>query len=330
MGTTTNSGAAPPSGLSDGAAPAAVLTTPLLSPSSHAAPWAIDPTVLPLHYASLDPSVALAAADEVEAAPEGPRRHGNRSGTVAVIRADGIILPRCAAFFERIGYATSCESLASRVESAIGEGASAVAVLFNSPGGSVFGVAEAAARIAAAAKTTPIVAVADHFAASGAYWLAASCTAIAASRSAMVGSVGVISIRIGVSRMADMDGIDIDIFSRGDGKLDSHPAAELDDAGRKRLQATVDAYYADFVAAAAAGRGQTPRTVERTWGAQVLTSSAAKNAGMIDTILTADEVIARLATAAGRRAFRNMGAAAAIVSAVARNESQKRPGGTNA
>ena len=289
------------------AAPAAAeAIPPILDASAATAPWAIAASALPL----------AVGAEAPAAAPTAPGRHGPRAGQVAVIRAAGIVVPRCQPVLEQYGYAVSCEALPGRLEAAAAEGAAAIVLQINSPGGLVYGVPEAAKRIAAVAKDVPVVAVADHLAASAAYWLAASCTAVACSPSGQVGSVGVLAVRLSLARMADMDGIDIDVFYRGTGKTDSLWLVALDDAGRKRLQAPIDAYYASFVAAVAAGRHTTARTVEKNWGARVLTADAALDAGMIDVAATANEVAERLATSRGRRAFRSMAIDRAIVSRV--------------
>lgn len=270
-------------------------------------PWAIDEAALP---------VRLDMEDQPSGQPAAPGDHRPRAGTVAVIRAAGIVLPRCGEWAERYGWAISCERLPARIESAAGEGCSAVLVTFNSPGGSVAGVQEAAKRIAAVSSRVPVVAVADHLAASAAYWLASACTAVVASPSAMVGSVGVITVRPSFARELDMGGVDIDVFYRGEGKTDGLVLVEMDDDGRRRMQATIDAYYADFAKAVAAGRGVSRKTVADSWGAQVLTAQAAKAAGMVDQIGTADDVLKRLGTTEGRRGYRKMGATRSIVATV--------------
>ena len=280
---------------------------PLLGAARGAQPWAIDPAVLPLQLDAPRSFGPDAGAGELQ------RQDG--TGGVAVLRADGIVLPRCDPHYERWGYAVSCEGLAGRVEQAAADGVAAILIAFDSPGGSVSGVAEAVARIAAVAKTLPVVAVADHFAASAAYQLAVACTAVVASPSAMVGSVGVYVIRVGIARALDDEGIDVDVPYRGEGKLDLMPLVALDDAGRDRLQGTVDAYYADFVAAVAAGRGVARSVVMDDWGAQVLTAQAARRRGMVDAVATAAATYGRLQTAAGRRAYLKMGAARALASA---------------
>ncbi|MYK88313.1 MAG: hypothetical protein F4018_08175, partial [Acidobacteria bacterium] len=147
-------------------------------------------------------------------------------------------------------------------------------------------------------------------------WLAAACTAVVASPSSQVGSVGVRLIRPSFARMNDDAGIDIHAIYRGDGKLDYYIEVELDDAGRARLQAGVDACYDQFTASVTTGRGVSRRVVENTWGAQLYTAAAAKANGLVDEIRPARDVIARCANAAGRRGYKRMGAEAAEASIV--------------
>ncbi|MXY78234.1 MAG: S49 family peptidase, partial [Chloroflexi bacterium] len=90
----------------------------------------------------------------------------------------------------------------------------------------------------------------------------------------------------------------------------------LDDAGRKRLQTSVDLYYDDFVAAVAAGRRVGASTIRTSWGAQLLHAAEARAARMIDTVATGEDVIARLATSSGRRHFRGLGASRAATESI--------------
>lgn len=315
------------------------LSDPAAMLSLTSMPWAICGTALPLSWppseqtldalaarASLepDPGEVLAGADtddddsegdDAEAATQtaGPEAFDD-SPDVIVIRASGLVLPRVHPLYVRWGYAIGCEQLATAIETAA-RAAKAVVVLFDSPGGSVAGVAEAAARIAAvSAGDTPVVAVADHLAASAAYWLAASCTALVASPSSQAGSVGVRLLRPSYARAFDEAGIDLDAIYRGEGKLDYVIWVELDTDGRARLQAGVDASYDQFTAAVATGRGLSRRVVENTWGAQLYTAAAAKAAGLVDEIRAARDVIARCGNAAGRRHYKRLGAEAAQAS----------------
>ena len=192
-----------------------------LPASASSMPWAISPDALPLSLSL--PDTRPTATDEtptIGARDAGSDPMVSRAGAVVVLRADGIILPRCASWLEGYGV-ISAEGLAGRVEAAAAADAAAIMICFDSPGGLVAGTPEAAARIAAVARGTLVVAVADHLMASAAYFLASGCTAIVASPSALVGSIGVIAVRPSIARALDAEGIDIDVLTRGEGKTDT-------------------------------------------------------------------------------------------------------------
>ena len=277
-------------------------------------PWAICDTALPLNLPTAMTMAVPDGADIAALAEEAIRDTDHASpqadGDVTVIRASGVIMPRVHPIYEAWGYAVSSESLATRIEQAVGT-SKAVALLLDSPGGSAAGVLETSARIAAVSGgDVPVVAVADYLAASAAYWIAAACTAVVVSPSAQIGSVGVRMLRPGYARQLDAEGVDLDAIFRGEGKLDYVVWTELDGAGRERLQRSVDACYDDFTRSVSAGRGLPRRTVTDEWGAQLLTAQAAKQAGMADEVRTAAEVVQRLTTPGGRRRYMSMGAEA--------------------
>ena len=289
-----------------------------LSAARGAQPWAIHPAALPLAVDLLTAAPVLAADPPPPAAAAGDDAY---EPAVAVLRCDGVILPRLSAARARwyAGYAVGAENLAAAVEAAA-LSAPAVMVCFDSPGGSVANVPEAAARIAAVAARKPVVAVADHLAASAAYWLAAACSAVVCSPSAQVGSVGVILVRPSYARQLDDAGVDVSVFSRGKGKTDRMWYTALADDAAERLDGEVEEYYRGFASAVARGRGVPPRTVRDEWGATVLTAEPARAAGMSDLTATARAALAMLSTPKGRSRFRTIGAARSIVNNVSERE----------
>ena len=152
-------------------------------------------------------------------------------------------------------------------------------------------------------------------AASGAYWLAAACTAVVASPSSQVGSVGVIAVRPSFARALEESGVDVDVFTKGAGKTDGLTVVEMTDDGRRRWQARIDAYYAAFVRGVCAARGVAAATVTAEWGANVLGAEAARKAGMVDAVMTAREVVASLAGRHDRGQWRAAAAARGIMAA---------------
>lgn len=277
-----------------------------------ALPWAVAPEALPLAVRLAEPP---AAGEDVDDALEvvGQVDDG-RTGRaqVAVLRAVGPCIDKCPAWAERWGYAYDPGRLADRIEVAA-MAANSVAVLFDSPGGGVAGVEEAAARIAAVAEQSLVVAVADHLMASAAYWLGSACTAVAASPSAMVGSVGVVTVHASYERMYEQAGIDVTVISAGRGKADTAPYSQLTDAAAERLQAVVDGYYRSFSAAVAKNRRVPPKRVRGEWGALLMLAAEAKAAGMADLVADSRTLVAKLASAEGRRQVRRAAAARAII-----------------
>jgi signal peptide peptidase SppA len=109
---------------------------------------------------------------------------------------------------------------------------------FNTPGGTVTGIPEAAARILEATK--PTVAFTDTMCCSAGYWLASQCRTIYCTESAAVGSVGVWTAYVDYSRMLENDGVKVNAFSAGKHKLLGAPWASMTDEQKAIVQAGID------------------------------------------------------------------------------------------
>jgi len=115
-----------------------------------------------------------------------------------------------------------------------------VILWFRSPGGLVTGIPEAAqylaARVAAGGR---LLAFTDDLCASAAYWLASQCTAIIATPTADVGSIGV---RLSFYDWCDYlakAGIKLELFEAGTMKTIGLPGDPLNDQERDYLTASV-------------------------------------------------------------------------------------------
>lgn len=117
----------------------------------------------------------------------------------------------------------------------------------NSPGGTVSGIPELAARVASFPK--PVASYVGTLGASAAYWVASQAAAVYAAPSATVGSVGVYSVYRDVSQMLESNGIKTEVFKAGDLKGAGIPGTSLSDAQRADIQAGVDALHDDFKSA---------------------------------------------------------------------------------
>lgn len=157
----------------------------------------------------------------------------------------------------------------------------------NSPGGTVEGVAQAAAAIRDATK--PTEARVYYLAASAAYWLATQTDSIKAEvGTVMVGSIGVIVAFWDFTKAMEEYGIKfVVITSSKSPKKYSDPTTEQ---GRSDIVERLDDIYAEFAGAVASGRGVPVETVESDYGkGAVLIAGKAKAQGMIDGIMTTME-----------------------------------------
>lgn len=113
---------------------------------------------------------------------------------VAVLKVSGPLF-RYANLMTRICGATSYELLARDFNKAL-QHPEVKAILFDidSPGGEVNGCSELADMIFLARGKKPIVAYASGACCSGAYWIASACDRILASDTAVLGSIGVVSV----------------------------------------------------------------------------------------------------------------------------------------
>lgn len=115
----------------------------------------------------------------------------------------------------------------------------------NSPGGSVSGVPELYDRIKVSSK--PVVSFTDEQCASGAYWLAAGSSAIYATKSADVGSVGCFASILDCSKFFENQGFKNEVIVSTGSKFKAAgmPGTSLTDVQREEIQAGVD-YVSDM------------------------------------------------------------------------------------
>lgn len=182
-------------------------------------------------------------------------QEGPKIGRVAVIPIYGIIHPKGFIGSELFGI-YSLENLSMALSMAINDDSITKIFLdFHSPGGSVYGVTEAAAQIREARKLKPVIATTSTIMASAAYWLASQATQIHATKSAEVGSIGVYTTHEDISAALEKEGAKITIISAGENKTLGTPYEPLTEVARAEMQEKVDQYYSMFINDVALGRG---------------------------------------------------------------------------
>lgn len=215
-------------------------------------------------------------------------------GDVAVITIDGVIDKRISDF-EMDCYG-GCDL--GDVDKALGiaasdKGISRVVLDIHSPGGSVIGVAETAARIAAMRETDKEVhAYVNVMACSAGYWIASQADVIAAAPSAIVGSIGVYMAILDASRAMEMEGLSMQMIKAGKHKDTGSPYRPLNDEEKARLQADVDRLHAQFRKAVTEVRDIDTDSMEGQW----MTGADGYEQNLVDdlTSATLDEYVTSL------------------------------------
>ena len=261
-------------------------------------PWALQPdrlaayaTVLARHSGGQQRSAGPAldqAGALIEAAA--PRAAGARSGAIAVIPVIGTIMQR-ASMMQLCDGGTSTQAISQALRQAqADETCSAIILEIDSPGGSVYGIAELAAEIRASTK--PVTAIANSLAASAAYWLGTAAGEFFVTPGGEVGSIGVWMAHEDVSQALSESGVGVSLVSAGKYKTEGNPYGPLDPEARDFMQSRVDDYFGAFTRDVAKGRDVQIDAVRNGMGqGRVLGASQAKAEKMIDGVMTFDQVL---------------------------------------
>lgn len=279
-------------------------------------PWAVAPQAFteigaamrwrsehPAQAADLEQKAVVA----VEAARQG-RGRGRVAGAVAVLPLRGVITPRTS-FMSYLFGGMGLVDFMDEFRSALADDdVGSILIDVDSPGGRTSLVPEVGAEIRAARGKKPIVAIANTTAASAAYWIATQADELVVTPSGFVGSVGTYIVHEDWSGMNEQLGIDPTyiVSAASPHKVDGNPDEPLSEDARETWQQDVDDITAQFFQAIAKGRGTNVKDVRENYGqGRCLSATRALDAGMVDTVQTYDEVIARLVTGsvtAGRSA----------------------------
>jgi signal peptide peptidase SppA len=156
-----------------------------------------------------------------------------------------------------------------------------ILLAIDSPGGFLTGGPEVADAVSAAGK--PSVAWSGGMMASLAYWIGSQADEVIASRSALVGSIGVYAAFADYTKRAEAAGIKVEVFKNAEGtfKAAGLPGTSLTDAQRTHIQAGVQATFADFKSAVVSARPAIPAGAMQ---GQTFSGQWAKDAGLIDRI----------------------------------------------
>ncbi len=175
----------------------------------------------------------------------------------------------------------------------------AVVVDIDSPGGSAAAAEQIHLGIAKVAAKKPVVAFIRGSGLSGGYLASCAATKVVAIPTAIVGSIGVISIRPVISELLQRLGVKVFVTKAGAFKDMFQPFREPTDEEQKKLQTLMDEYYDWFVDAVARSRRLQPKKVRSLATGEMFTARKAKELGLVDELGDLDTAI-DMATELGR------------------------------
>lgn len=160
----------------------------------------------------------------------------------------------------------------------------AVVINIDSPGGSASASDYLYSAVCRLSAEKPVVAFIGGTGASGAYLVGCAATEIVALPSAIVGSIGVISIRPVLQDLLEKAGIHIDVTKSGHLKDMGAPYREATEEEKKKEQELVGDFYDYFVREVAKGRNLDEGTVRVLATGEVFLGWKARDLGLVDKV----------------------------------------------
>lgn len=142
-----------------------------------------------------------------------------------------------------------------------------IALCCDSPGGEVAGCFDLVDKMVAGVpdvERKPVLAVAAEGAYSAAYAIAAAADRIVVSRTGGVGSIGVLTSHVDVSKALSDAGFKITFIFAGAHKVDGNPYEALPAKVKARIQKRIDSLYAIFTESVATNRAMSVQAVRNT------------------------------------------------------------------
>jgi protease IV len=172
------------------------------------------------------------------------------------------------------------------------EGAKAVVLLINSPGGSPVQAGmmnDEIMRLKAKYKK-PVYAVVEETCASAAYYIAVAADQIFVDKASIVGSIGVLMDGFGFTGLMDKLGVERRLLTAGENKGFMDPFSAQSDKQRAFAQTMLDQIHQQFIGVVKAGRGKRLKETPEMFSGLFWTGQQAIELGLADQLGTLDYV----------------------------------------
>ncbi len=172
------------------------------------------------------------------------------------------------------------------------DGAKAVVLLVNSPGGSPVqaGIVYDEIKRLKAKHKKPVYAVVEESCASAAYYIAAGADRIFVDKASIVGSIGVLMDGFGFTGLMDKLGVERRLMTAGENKGFLDPFSPQTDKQRAHAQTMLDQIHRQFIDAVKAGRGARLKETPELFSGLFWTGQQAVEMGLADQLGNLDFV----------------------------------------
>lgn len=206
---------------------------------------------------------------------------------IAVIPISGTLLNRVGYSYD--GYVTGYNFIRRQMNAALADD-DVKGIIFdvNSYGGEAAGCFELAAEIRNSRKQKPSMAIVDSNAYSAGFALASAASKMITIPSAGVGSIGVITMHVDMSKMLDSFGVNVTLIYEGKHKADGNPYEPLPKDVEASIRSRIHTKYEAFVALASANTGLDAKVIRET-ESRTFEAEEAMKLGLIHAIMTPSE-----------------------------------------
>ena len=191
------------------------------------------------------------------------------------------------------GSEASAENLVAALKNAFeDEGAKAVVMRINSPGGSPVqaGIINDEIHRLKALHKKKIYAVVEDTCASGAYYIAVAADEIYADKASIVGSIGVLMDGFGFVGSMEKLGVERRLLTAGDNKGMLDPFSPQSEKQRAFAQMMIDQVHQQFIAVVKQGRGKRLKETPETFSGLFWNGQQAVQNGLVDHLGNLDYV----------------------------------------
>ncbi|HSV53241.1 MAG TPA: S49 family peptidase [Burkholderiaceae bacterium] len=191
------------------------------------------------------------------------------------------------------GADASAEFVVAAMRSAFeDEGAQAVVLLINSPGGSPVqaGIINDEMHRLKAKYKKPLYAVVEESCASAAYYIAAGADQIFVDKASIVGSIGVLMDGFGFTGLMDRLGVERRLMTAGENKGFLDPFSPQTDKQRAYAQAMLDQIHHQFIDVVKKGRGKRLKETPEMFSGLFWSGQQAVDLGLADQLGNLDYV----------------------------------------